>query len=202
MKVSTFEVKDTFCKMSGSIVRRERGSSPVCTEHSSTKITIRTNSFLGSMKPSLDGEGLSITLEGVSERAALGKMFEMMAESLQATIPNPHYEASVFGHDEESMETLSLTSPECVTGEALSELQEEIIVEANYTNFEFAIIKSLGKTYVDIETQGSIEKSTDFYHNLAQRLFNVQEVTPELRHRAKEVAYCGIYGGGGVVSEQ
>lgn len=195
MKVSTFEVEGAFCEMSGSIVRRERESCPVCTEHSSTKITIRVNSFrnffLRYMEPSVDGEGFSIELEGVPERVALGKMFEMMAESLQATIPNPHYEASV-----------ETSTPECATSDGLSDLQEEIIVEADYTNFEFAIIKSLGKTYVDIETQGDIDIDTDFYHNLAQRLFNIEEVTPELRRRAKEVAYCGIYGGGGVVSEQ
>jgi DNA polymerase I-like protein with 3'-5' exonuclease and polymerase domains len=69
-------------------------------------------------------------------------------------------------------------------------LQQEII-DADYVGFELTLAKDLGKakTYIDIETR------KDYYTEVAKKLFNVEEVTPELRRRAKEAAFVWHYGG-------
>ena len=57
----------------------------------------------------------------------------------------------------------------------------------DYTNMEMQIACEAGKVFVDTETDIHVEN--------ARRLFGVKEVTPELRHKAKEAMFCWHYGG-------
>jgi len=62
------------------------------------------------------------------------------------------------------------------------------------TNMEMRVALAVvdGKVCIDTETTGLGE---DIHVEHARKLFNVEEVTPELRKKAKDAFFCWHYGG-------